>query len=1022
MVEAAMRDFSQRCVRLIAGRGISIPQIVRAACLTLAVLTALGTIPATLSAQGILSGVVVDSVGKEILVGANVFLTGTALGGVTDREGKYRVQAIPEGSYRVRVSYIGYKTKESSVRITAKQTATLNFYLVPDVVEGEEVVITAQARGQAAAINQQLTSNTIVNVISEEKIKELPDANAAEAIGRLPGVSLIRSGGEANKVILRGMSDKFTSFTIDGVRIPPTDADSRGVDLSMFSQGSLAGVELFKALTPDKDADAIAGSINLVTRKAPSTRQIRVDAKGAYNKLNNDFGQYDFTGKYGERFFDDILGVQVNANIEQRDRSNEQYSLSLDGSRRNYTDYSITDFTLGYVDETRKRGGAGLILDINTPDSGSIKINNLFSRTNRDYITYTRDYPNSGERVYYGAWGREQEINTFNSSVRGDNYLWDMNVTWGASFAQSKSSFPYDYRMQFSEAPITDSSGMRAIPEGLWQGPVESFIPYAYNNFKKSSLDTAVYSSEKNHDIERTAFLDLSRKYVLGDLMSGEIKVGGKYRYRNRFKETTSLLGPYYLNYYQTNTRASDGTIVPKNFAGTRFANLQMVGRLVLLTNFLDATPAKRDIFNKYSLYPLINRDAAKEWYDLNKDGIGGVNGPYEYYYDPEAAGDYYDITERIAAGYVMNTFNIGNAITFIAGLRVESENNDYLSKYVNTALSGFPTTGTLVDSTGHYTETTWLPNFHLTVRPLDFMNVRLAAYRAIARPDFNMRLSKLVARITNPRNLVTTGNPSLSNAKAWNFEINTSLFGNEIGLLTVSAFYRTIDDMFHTASSIPCDYTRGTGSILDTLGITWKMPFPMNSPMSLNYAVNSTKPTKVWGFEVEHQANLSFLPGLLSNTVLSYNFSIVRSETWVLSYRTDTTWLQVGPIRVPKYAIRLTDEKQKLEGQPEFFGNVALGYDLDGFSGRVSVFFQGEYNRSYSASRRSDPVVQSFSRWDLSLKQRLTDNISVFFNLNNFTSTEEQVYTANRVAMWETLTSNQLYDLSGDLGIRIEF
>ena len=116
------------------------------------------------------------------------------------------------------------------------------------MVEGEEVTVTAQARGQVSAINQQINSSTIVNVISEEKIQELPDANAAEAIGRLPGVSITRSGGEANKVILRGLSDKFTTVTIDGIKIPPTDADSRGVDLSIVSQDRLRALNSSRRL------------------------------------------------------------------------------------------------------------------------------------------------------------------------------------------------------------------------------------------------------------------------------------------------------------------------------------------------------------------------------------------------------------------------------------------------------------------------------------------------------------------------------------------------------------------------------------------------------------------------------------------------------------------------------------------------------------------------------------------------------------------------------------------------------
>ncbi|HTO94333.1 MAG TPA: carboxypeptidase-like regulatory domain-containing protein, partial [Bacteroidota bacterium] len=238
--------------------------------------------PVMLSAQVTLRGSVADSVTHETLVGANVYIPGTALGGVTDREGKFTIARVPAGSRTLRASYIGYRSRDIAIDIGANDV-TLNFRLVPDVIQGAEVLVTAQMKGQVAAVNQQITSNTIVNVISEEKIKELPDANAAEAIGRLPGVSIIRSGGEASKVILRGMGDQFTSFTIDGVRIPATDANSRGVDLSMFSQGTLAGVELFKALTPDMDGDAIAGSINMVTRKAPSERTVRIDAKGAYD-------------------------------------------------------------------------------------------------------------------------------------------------------------------------------------------------------------------------------------------------------------------------------------------------------------------------------------------------------------------------------------------------------------------------------------------------------------------------------------------------------------------------------------------------------------------------------------------------------------------------------------------------------------------------------------------------------------------------------------------------------------------
>ena len=156
------------------------------------------TLPLGVAAQTTLRGTVTDSLTHETLVGANVYLPGTAYGGVTDREGKFSISHVPAGVHNVRASYIGYRSKDLSMNITGPDF-TLNFQLGPDVIQGAEVLVTAQMRGQVAAVNQQITSNTIINVISEEKIKELPDANAAEAIGRLPGVSLIRSGGRRAK-------------------------------------------------------------------------------------------------------------------------------------------------------------------------------------------------------------------------------------------------------------------------------------------------------------------------------------------------------------------------------------------------------------------------------------------------------------------------------------------------------------------------------------------------------------------------------------------------------------------------------------------------------------------------------------------------------------------------------------------------------------------------------------------------------------------------------------------------------
>ena len=987
----------------------------------------LGTIPPHVLSQGVLRGFVADSSTGERLVGANVLLVGTPQGASTDHNGEFRISSISAGEYTIRISYLGFIVQHIEAAIADDQTTTISALLVSEIIQGPEVVVTAQARGQTAAINQQISAKSIVNVISEEKIRELPDANAAEAIGRLPGVSLLRSGGEANKVVLRGLSDKYSSVTIDGVRIPPTDVDDRGVDLSTISQGSLAGVVLYKALTPDKDADAIAGSINLVTRKAPETGILRLDIKGDYNRLMNDLNQYDVSFKFGQRFLDDVLGIQVTGNIERRNRSSERFNIDYDQSINNYTSYEISDFLLEFTEEIRSRGGAGILVDVATPDGGSIRLHNVYGRTDRDYLESTRNYP-TAERVFYTYRDREQLINTLNSSVRGENYLAGFGIQWGISYGQSLSDFPYDYYIDFLESsqsvdgvPIAGMSGSPHLKDHP-----EQLIGYALNNFDVANLYTAYFRSEGSSDRERTGSLDLYQPYVAGDLFSGEFKFGAKYRSKSRFRDRGELYSPYYLGYWQEYNKMPDGSLVAKDFTGTRFEPFYQrflassTNRFATAREFLNAVPASRNLFNLYRLYPVVDRSALRLWYDLNKNGANSAGTP-EYYDNPSADADYYDLTERVSAAYVMNTLDFGATATMIMGVRVERERNDYRSRWSPVSIGGFPVPqGVTNDTSASYSETIVLPSVHVTVRPFEFMQLRLAAYRALARPDFNLRLEKYISwtGASNAKTLIV-GNPKLKTAKAWNYEVNTSFFGETFGLISVSAFYKDIESMFHILSGASAI---GNG-LLEQFDIGWKTLHSGNYALTVPY--NSDRATRVWGFELEQQLNLYFLPGFFKNFVISYNASVVRSETHLLSTTVDTSYYyipELPDIPFPLYTTVVVDNVQKLEDQPEFYGNISLGYDVGGFSARLSLYHQAEYNQSFSATGRSDPLVNGYTRIDLALRQKLTDFLSVLVNVSNLSSVEEGNSIINRVSGYTLVNTNERYGMTADIGIKFEF
>jgi hypothetical protein len=157
---------------------------------------------------------------------------------------------------------------------------------------------------------------------------------------------------------------------------------------------------------------------------------------------------------------------------------------------------------------------------------------------------------------------------------------------------------------------------------------------------------------------------------------------------------------------------------------------------------------------------------------------------------------------------------------------------------------------------------------------------------------------------------------------------------------------------------------------------------------------------------------------------VLSYNFTFLKSETFVpvSIIQTDTVFVPGIPFPIVQVKFDAQERKEKLEGQPEFFGNFALGYDIGGFSARVSVFHQGEFNQSFSTSSRGDVVTDAFTRLDLTIKQRITKDIFVLLNVNNMTNVEEGTTIANRIQGWRLLNESEKYGLTADLGVRVTF
>ena len=987
--------------------------------LSLLLIFFLGFISATFS-QTMVSGIVTDYNDEIPLPFANIIIKGTSNGTATNLNGEYRLP-ISAGTYTLVASFMGYVPMEKEIKVEDKQTITLNFSLKPASIMGEEVLITAMMRGQRKAINSQLNAAGIVNTVSEEQIQELPDANAGEALGRLPGISLKRSGGEAQNIVIRGLNEGFSMIQLNGVPIPPTgsvdpftssansmseNSGSRGVDLSIFSLSSMAGIEVSKALTPDQDADAIAGTVNMVTKKAPLKPSLRIDAGGGYNMMENSAGQYNLGMRYGRRLFSEILGVQLSLTSEKKIRSSERYDQKWD--IRPDSSWQFENLELDYRDETRRRTGGSLLLDINTPEGGVIRINNFYNRTDRDAISYGRDYPISGN-VLYTIRDTERYLQSLNNSVTGENYLGKLKISWGGSHALSIGNTSYDHEMTFWEGGGI-ANGMMNIPPEFLKGPGESLIPFAYNNFETAYLRHAYFRSSENRDRDLIAYMNIERSFNFTDEINISLKAGGKYRDKDRSSVMDVSRAPYWVVQPQSFSLLDDGTIVPANYSNTSFANPEMVGGTNLsMSNFLqDPSPSRGLLEKDFPLNPLIDALLAREWYEVHRNGVSMDGSLKEYPSFWEGIQDNYKIRERISAGFAMATINLGKMIRVIGGVRIEQEKNNYTAKYapeVSGVLFGF-NKDKVADTVSSYTETYVLPNVHLRFKPVNWFDLRLAATKGLARPGFNMRLPTVM--VNRESGSVRLGNTDLKTTEAWNYDAIASFYESRYGLFTIGVFYKQLDNIFYNLNNVPM--------LDEEMEIQYNLPtgYGGYSLYKVDKPVN-TQESEVMGIEFDLQANLKVLPGFLGNFVLRGNLSLIKSSTHIPRFKLDRDNSVFPPLDTPVFF----ETKERLEGQPSTFGNIALGYDQGGFSGRLSVYFQDDYPSSVSITGLEDRFQYGYSKWDLAFKQSIEKyNTEIMLNITNLSN----MYDGSYYGFQNLDRGSSIYDILVDLGVRVTF
>ena len=260
------------------------------------------------SDTGTISGNVRDSTGA-VLPGAQIKLQPGATSVTSNANGDYVISDIAPGSYTVTVMYLGFTTFSSPVTVVAGQTASLNAVLTVSS-NSQQVTVHGELSGDAMALNEQKTSANILNVMTAPTIMSLPNANVADALGRLPGVTLQRNEGEGQYVQIRGTEPRLSNTTIDGVIVPGPDPEVRQVDLDTIPADLVGSVAINKTLSANQDGDAIGGSVDLRIKQATSDRPtLSVLGMVGHTPIDNGRNTFLIAASAGDRFGPYTSGV-----------------------------------------------------------------------------------------------------------------------------------------------------------------------------------------------------------------------------------------------------------------------------------------------------------------------------------------------------------------------------------------------------------------------------------------------------------------------------------------------------------------------------------------------------------------------------------------------------------------------------------------------------------------------------------------------------------------------------------------
>ena len=835
--------------------------------------------------HGTIKGRILDT-SNQTLPGATIYIDSLHTGVVSDINGFYTLTNIVPGTYKVKVSYVGYSPVEMTITVPEGKTVESDVML-NDGVKLREVVVGGAFNGQRRALSSQKNAMGIVNVVSADQVGKFPDSNIGDALKRISGINVQYDQGEARFGQVRGTSADLSSVTINGNRIPSAEGDTRNVQLDLIPADMVQTIEVNKVVTADMDADAIGGSINLVTKNTPNKRMFNATAGSGYNAVSKK-AQLNLGLTYGDRFFNDKLGLMFSGSYQNAPggSDNAEFEYDVDDGSVVMKEAQVRQY---YV--TRERQSYSLALDYEFNPDHKISFKGIYNRRNdweNRYRVVYKDLDESDpseQSIELQTKGgaddtrnaRLERQQTMDFTLDGEHNLGGrLLMDWAASFSRASEDRPNE---RYFGLKMDNNTGENLINtfRGIGGRAPYSTIAIPGLDNEGWELDELTNSNQSIYENEWKFRLNFELPLMKG-LYGNTLRFGGKYTNKEKDRETTM--------YKYDGEDVNDNPIFNDGGAWREHGSSQIRKGFMVGDNYPEGT---HFVSKKY----------------LGSINFNSMQGEPDY---EEMSGNYH-AKEEITSAYLRFDQKLGQKLDLMLGLRMEHTALNY--RGLNWGVDEDENES--LESTGNRKNsyTNWLPSVLLKYDVNDDLKLRASFTETLSRPKY----SALIPSVNYNRadEEATIGNPNLKPTTSYNFDLSAEYYFKSVGLVSVGFFYKSINNV------IVDEVWKGMDS---QLPITGTYDYEISKPINAYDA-------DLFGVEVAYQRDFGFITPALKCLGFYGNYTYTANKT--KNHHFEHRVLEDG-------------EDVDMIGSPEHTANASLFFEKWGFNLRLSYNFASAF------------------------------------------------------------------------------